>query len=205
MTMSKTRIPITTLFLSCALAWATPSSAEETATLSPVFEGWINSGANEAGRWSIARPDALGCRNRGSDTAWATYLGFELPAVLPDGGGEGPILRLTQMSPRSHEQRFWLYGLADLPWMPETLRAVDAPAWDAEADDIEAEAAELLAEAVGLPGEPVVAFGPDERLSRFLEANAGGEVTLILVADDGSTFFHSTEGDAEKGPVLRLE
>ena len=109
------KLPITALAAALLVISTTKcATAGDNKPLSPIAEGWINSGANAGGRWSIARPEMLGARNRGTEAAWATYLAFELPS-LPTSPGK-PALQLTLVKPLKSPQNLALYGVEGKTW-----------------------------------------------------------------------------------------
>lgn len=198
------KLPITALAAALLVISATKSAtAGDIKPMSPIAEGWINSGANAGGRWSIARPEMLGARNRGTEAAWATYLAFELPS-LPTSPGK-PALQLTLVKPLKSPQNLALYGVEGKTWSPETLTGLEAPGWDSSIFDVDASKAILLAETAAASGAAKLRFENTPEFQSFLKTHAGKKVTFIIVASEGSSSFHSSEGNPELGPHLLFE
>lgn len=186
-----------------ALAFVGAAIAEQPLIVKPKAEGWINSGLNNAARWSISYPDKMGVRNRGTENAWAAYLAFAVPDKASSATEVQLLVTLQELR---NKQQFWVYGIEGEGWSPETLMALDAPGWDTTLNDVDTSSVTLLGSVLSDPGDATLTFGADTgEMLQFLQTNAGKPVTLIIVASLGSATLHTSEGSAENGPQLVFE
>lgn len=165
--------------------------------LKPTDEGWISAGSKSAQSARIS--NTLGCRTRGTDKAWVTYLKFNLKDVSQQTHFGNLILTFSEPD---RGGQFTVYGMTGAAWDSSMLNASDAPGWDPSANDIGPEADQLSVQLIKQKTEQLV-FPIDTTFEKFLKENAGKEVTLIIVKKGSSTStFVSNRGDASNGPRL---
>jgi len=182
------------------LALAFPTLA---ADFIPVEEGWVNGNSDVA--WSQRVPDMLGARLRGQENAWATYLMFDLPSDESALSGKELILQFepSEEGPMGNAGTYQIHGIAGAYWTYTSLRATNAPGWDADARDVGPDVEEISTVTITDPEASEIAFPVSD--FEFCRSHAGQTVTFIITKNGSrrTSQFRSNRGDSEKGPRIR--
>lgn len=196
---------VITIALFTFIATCTVPAAAEQPVILPVEEGWVNGASNAP--WSRKNPDTLGARRRSTDTAWATYLMFELPDDVASLAGRNLVLQFAKPENGELESKgtFSLFGSTEAHWIADSLNAQNAPAWDESVFDVGDDAVMLASQVIYNPGTEELSFPIDGDFLEFCRENAGRTVTLVITKEGHwrTSIFHSNRGNPEAGPRIR--